>query len=98
MRAMASGEVQFGRGSATEVVSAHIAGFRAENSRRIDQQVRLQFRDASNSREAIRISRAGRWQSAGLGPGRIFITRIALKSWGLEPRKDDDDPSGRQFA
>ncbi len=87
VQAMASGEVQFGRGSATEVVSAHMAGFQLKIlAALIDKFVYSFVTPATIAKpqdlkgRAVAISR--------FGSGSDFITRMALKSWGLEPGKD----------
>jgi NitT/TauT family transport system substrate-binding protein len=87
VQAMASGEVQFGRGSATEVVSAHMAGFPLKILAALINKFVYSFvTPASITKpqdlkgKAVAISR--------FGSGSDFITRMALKSWGLEPVKD----------
>jgi NitT/TauT family transport system substrate-binding protein len=87
VQAMASGEVQFGRGSANEVVSAHMAGFQLKIlAALIDKFVYSFVTPATIAKpqdlkgRAVAISR--------FGSGSDFITRMALKSWGLEPGKD----------
>ena len=87
VQAMASGEVQFGRGSATEVVSAHMAAFQLKIlAALIDKFVYSFVTPATIAKpqdlkgRAVAISR--------FGSGSDFITRMALKSWGLEPGKD----------
>lgn len=87
VQAMASGEVQFGRGSATEVVSAHMAGFQLKIlAALIDKFVYSFVTPATIAKpqdlkgRVVAISR--------FGSGSDFITRMALKSWGLEPGKD----------
>ena len=87
VQAMMAGEVQFGRGSASEVVSAHLAGFPLKIlSALINKFVYSFVTPATIARpqdlkgKAVAISR--------FGSGSDFITRMALKSWGLEPAKD----------
>jgi NitT/TauT family transport system substrate-binding protein len=87
VQAMMAGEVQFGRGSASEVVSAHIAGFPLKILTALINKFVYSFvTPATISRpqdlkgKAVAISR--------FGSGSDFITRMALKSWGLEPVKD----------
>jgi NitT/TauT family transport system substrate-binding protein len=87
VQAMASGEVQFGRGSATEVVSAHMAGFPLKILAALINKFVYSFvtpatvvKPSDLKGRAVAISR--------FGSGSDFITRMALKSWGLEPGKD----------
>ena len=87
VQAMASGEVQFGRGSATEVVSAHMAGFPLKILAALIDKFVYSFvtpatvvKPSDLKGRAVAISR--------FGSGSDFITRMALKSWGLEPGKD----------
>jgi len=87
VQALASGEVQFGRGSATEVVSAHMAGFPLKILAALINKFVYSFvtpatvaKPQDLKGRAVAISR--------FGSGSDFITRMALKSWGLEPGKD----------
>jgi NitT/TauT family transport system substrate-binding protein len=87
VQAMASGEVQFGRGSATEVVSAHMAGFPLKILAALINKFVYSFvTPASITKpqdlkgKAVAVSR--------FGSGSDFITRMALKSWGLEAGRD----------
>jgi NitT/TauT family transport system substrate-binding protein len=87
VQAMASGEIQFGRGSATEVVSAHMAGFPLKVLAALINKFVYSFvapatvaKPQDLKGRAVAISR--------FGSGSDFITRMALKSWGLEPGKD----------
>ena len=87
VQAMASGEIQFGRGSATEVVSAHMAGFPLKILAALINKFVYSFvtpatvvKPQDLKGRAVAISR--------FGSGSDFITRMALKSWGLEPGKD----------
>ncbi len=87
VQAMASGEVQFGRGSATEVVSANMGGFPLKILAALINKFVYSFvtpatitRPQDLKGKAVAISR--------FGSGSDFITRMALKSWGLEPGKD----------
>jgi NitT/TauT family transport system substrate-binding protein len=87
VQAMASGEVQFGRGSATEVVSAHMAGYPLKILAALINKFVYSFVTPSTITKpqdlkgrAVAISR--------FGSGSDFITRMALKSWNLEPMKD----------
>jgi NitT/TauT family transport system substrate-binding protein len=87
VQAMLSGEVQFGRGSATEVVSAHMAGFPMKILAALINKFVYSFvtpatitKPQDLKGKAVAISR--------FGSGSDFITRMALKSWGLEPGKD----------
>src|SRR6185369_8200736 len=86
-QAMAAGEIQFGRGSATEVVSAHLAGFPLKILAALINKFVYSFvtptmitKPLDLKGKAIAISR--------FGSGSDFITRLALKSWGLDPVKD----------
>lgn len=87
VQAMASGEIQFGRGSATEVVSAHMAGFPLKILAALINKFVYSFvtpatvaKPQDLKGRPVAISR--------FGSGSDFITRMALKSWGLEPGKD----------
>jgi NitT/TauT family transport system substrate-binding protein len=87
VQAMAAGEIQFGRGSATEVVSAHLAGFPLKILAALINKFVYSFvtptmitKPLDLKGKAIAISR--------FGSGSDFITRLALKSWGLDPVKD----------
>lgn len=87
VQAMASGDVQFGRGSATEVVSAHLAGFPLKILAALINKFVYSFvtpmaitKPQELKGKAVAISR--------FGSGSDFITRMALKSWGLEPVRD----------
>jgi NitT/TauT family transport system substrate-binding protein len=87
VQAMASGEVQFGRGSASEVVSAHMAGFPLKILAALINKFVYSFvtppsvmKPQDLKGKAVAISR--------FGSGSDFITRMTLKSWGLEPMKD----------
>jgi NitT/TauT family transport system substrate-binding protein len=87
VQAMMAGEVQFGRGSATEVVSAHMAGFPLKILTALINKFVYSFvtpptisKPQDLKGKAVAISR--------FGSGSDFITRMALKSWGLEPTKD----------
>ena len=87
VQAMASGEILFGRGSATEVVSAHMAGFPLKILAALINKFVYSFVTSPMIKKpqdlkgrAVAISR--------FGSGSDFITRMALKSWGLEPMKD----------
>jgi NitT/TauT family transport system substrate-binding protein len=87
VQAMASGEVQFGRGSASEVVSAHLAGFPLKILAALINKFVYSFvtpttitKPQDLKGKAVAISR--------FGSGSDFITRLALKSWGLDPVRD----------
>jgi NitT/TauT family transport system substrate-binding protein len=87
VQAMIAGEVQFGRGSATEVVTSHLAGFPLKILAALINKFVYSFVTPMNitrpqdlKGKAVAISR--------FGSGSDFITRLALKSWGLEPAKD----------
>jgi len=87
VQAMIAGEVQFGRGSATEVVSSHLAGFPLKILAALINKFVYSFITPANVNspqdlrgKAVAVSR--------FGSGSDFITRMALKSWGLEPVKD----------
>jgi NitT/TauT family transport system substrate-binding protein len=87
VQAMIAGEVQFGRGSATEVVSAHLAGFPLKILAALINKFVYSFvtpptitKPQELKGKAVAVSR--------FGSGSDFITRMALKSWGLEPVKD----------
>ena len=87
VQAIAAGEIQFGRGSATEVVTAHMAGFPLKILAALINKFVYSFvtpatitRPQDLKGKAVAVSR--------FGSGSDFITRLALKSWGLEPAKD----------
>jgi len=84
---MIAGDVQFGRGSATEVVTSHLAGFPLKILAALINKFVYSFVTPMNitrpqdlKGRAVAVSR--------FGSGSDFITRMALKSWGLEPSKD----------
>ena len=87
VQSMIAGDVQFGRGSATEVVTAHLAGFPLKILTALINKFVYSFVTPMNiarpqdlKGRAVAVSR--------FGSGSDFITRLALKSWGLEPVKD----------
>jgi ABC-type nitrate/sulfonate/bicarbonate transport system substrate-binding protein len=87
VQAMVAGDVQFGRGSATEVVTSHLAGFPLKILSALINKFVYSFVTPMNitrpqelKGKAVAVSR--------FGSGSDFITRMALKSWGLEPTKD----------
>lgn len=87
VQAMIAGELQFGRGSAAEVVSAHLAGFPLKILAAIINKFVYSFVTSTSitkpqdlKGKAVAVSR--------FGSGSNFITRMALKSWGLEPVRD----------
>jgi len=87
VQSMIAGEVQFGRGSATEVVTSHLAGFPLKILAALINKFVYSFvtpvnitRPQDLKGKAVAVSR--------FGSGSDFITRMALKSWGLEPIKD----------
>ena len=87
VQSMIAGDVQFGRGSATEVVTAHLAGFPLKILTALINKFVYSFvtpmsiaRPQDLKGKAVAVSR--------FGSGSDFITRLALRSWGLEPVKD----------
>jgi NitT/TauT family transport system substrate-binding protein len=87
VQSMVSGEIQFGRGSPSEVVSANLAGFHLKIISAVINKFVYTFvtppsitKPADLKGKNIAISR--------FGSGSDFITRMALKSWGLDPAKD----------
>jgi len=87
VQSMIAGEVQFGRGSATEVVTSHLAGFPLKILTVLINKFVYSFVTSMNitrpqdlKGKAVAVSR--------FGSGSDFITRLALKSWGLEPVRD----------
>ena len=87
VQAMLANEIQFGRGSATEVVNAHLAGFPLKILAALINKFVYSFvtpatvtKPQDLKGRAVAVSR--------FGSGSDFITRLALKSWGLEPVKD----------
>jgi NitT/TauT family transport system substrate-binding protein len=87
VQAMVAGDVQFGRGSASEVVSAHLAGFPLKIISSLINKFVYSFvtppsiaKPQDLKGKTVAVSR--------FGSGSDFITRLALKSWGLDPVKD----------
>jgi NitT/TauT family transport system substrate-binding protein len=87
VQAMAAGELHFGRGSAIEVVSSHLSGFPLKILAALVNKFLYSFVTPLNitkpqelKGKAVAVSR--------FGSGSDFITRMALKSWGLEPVRD----------
>ena len=87
VQAIAANEIQFGRGSATEVVTAQMAGFPLKILAALINKFVYSFvtpttisKPQDLKGKAVAVSR--------FGSGSDFITRLALKSWGLEPVKD----------
>ena len=87
VQGMVSGEIQFGRGSPSEVVSANLAGFHLKMIAALINKFVYSFvtppsitKPADLKGKNVAISR--------FGSGSDFITRLALKSWGLDPAKD----------
>ncbi|HEV8721505.1 MAG TPA: ABC transporter substrate-binding protein [Candidatus Binatia bacterium] len=87
VQSMIAGDVQFGRGSATEVVTSHLAGFPLKILTALINKFVYSFVTSMNitrpqdlKGKAVAVSR--------FGSGSDFITRLALKSWGLEPVRD----------
>lgn len=87
VQAMIAGEVQFGRGSANEVVSSHLAGFPLKIISSLINKFIYSFvtpmsitKPQDLKGKSVAVSR--------FGSGSDFITRMALRSWGLEPIKD----------
>jgi NitT/TauT family transport system substrate-binding protein len=87
VQGMVSGEIQFGRGSPNEVVSANLAGFHLKMIAALINKFVYSFvtppsitKPADLKGKNVAISR--------FGSGSDFITRMALKFWGLDPAKD----------
>jgi NitT/TauT family transport system substrate-binding protein len=87
IQAILAGEVAFGRGSPAEVVSAHLAGSQIKILSALINKFVYSFVTAPSitkpqdlKGKAVAVSR--------FGSGSDFITRVALKSWGLDPAKD----------
>jgi NitT/TauT family transport system substrate-binding protein len=87
VQAIVAGELQLGRGSAVEVVNAQLAGFPLKILSVLINKFVYSFitppeiaRPEDLRGKAVAISQ--------FGDGSDFITRMALKSWGLEPMKD----------
>lgn len=87
VQAMVAGDVQFGRGSANEVVSSHLAGFPLKIISSLINKFIYSFvtpmsitKPQDLKGKSVAVSR--------FGSGSDFITRMALRSWGLEPIKD----------
>jgi NitT/TauT family transport system substrate-binding protein len=87
VQGMVAGEIQFGRGSPSEVVSANLAGFPLKMIAALINKFVYTFvtppsitKPADLKGKNVAISR--------FGSGSDFITRMALKSWGLDPGKD----------
>ena len=87
VQSIIAGELQFGRGSANEVVSAHLGGFPMKILSAVINKFIYSFITPMeiNKPEDLR----GRAVAiAQFGDGSDFITRMALQSWGLQPGKD----------
>lgn len=87
VQAMIAGDVHFGRGSSNEVVSAHLAGFPMKIISALINKFVYSFvtppsitKPQDLKGKTVAVSR--------FGSGSDFITRLALRSWGLEPVKD----------
>jgi NitT/TauT family transport system substrate-binding protein len=87
VQSIISGQLQFGRGSANEVVSAQLGGFPLKILSAIINKFVYSFvtpleinRPQDLKGRAVAISQ--------FGDGSDFITRMALQSWGLQPMKD----------
>ncbi|HEX9446119.1 MAG TPA: ABC transporter substrate-binding protein [Candidatus Binatia bacterium] len=87
VQAIVAGELQLGRGSAVEVVNAQLAGFPLKILSALINKFVYSFvtppdiaRPEDLRGKSVAISQ--------FGDGSDFITRMALKSWGLEPMKD----------
>ena len=87
VQAMVAGDVHFGRGSSNEVVSAHLAGFPLKIISSLINKFVYSFvtpmsvtKPQDLKGKTVAVSR--------FGSGSDFITRMALKSWGLDPVKD----------
>jgi NitT/TauT family transport system substrate-binding protein len=87
VQSIVAGEIQLGRGSAVEVVNAQLAGFPLKILSALINKFVYSFitppeiaRPEDLRGKAVAISQ--------FGDGSDFITRMALKSWGLEPMKD----------
>jgi len=87
VQAMVAGDVHFGRGSSNEVVSAHLAGFPLKIVSSLINKFVYSFvtpmsvtKPQDLKGKTVAVSR--------FGSGSDFITRMALKSWGLDPVKD----------
>ena len=87
VQSMVAGDVHFGRGSSNEVVSAHLAGFPLKIISSLINKFVYSFvtpmsvtKPQDLKGKTVAVSR--------FGSGSDFITRMALKSWGLDPVKD----------
>jgi NitT/TauT family transport system substrate-binding protein len=87
VQSIVAGELSFGRGSANEVVSAHLAGFPLKILSALINKFVYSFvtpmeitKPQDLRGRAVAISQ--------FGDGSDFITRMALQSWGLQPMKD----------
>ena len=87
VQSMVAGDVHFGRGSSNEVVSAHLAGFPLKIISSLINKFVYSFvtpmsvtKPQDLRGKPVAVSR--------FGSGSDFITRMALKSWGLDPVKD----------
>jgi NitT/TauT family transport system substrate-binding protein len=87
IQAMIAGELSFGRGSAAEVVNANVAGFPIKILSALINKFVYSFVTPMqiNKPEDLKGKSVAISQ---FGDGSDFITRMALKSWGLEPMKD----------
>ena len=87
VQALIANELTFGRGQATEVINAHLAGYPLKIIAVLLNKFMYQFvtpASIANPQQlrgkAVAVSR--------FGSGSEFVTRMVLKSWGLEPGKD----------
>jgi NitT/TauT family transport system substrate-binding protein len=87
VQAIVAGELHLGRGSAVEVVNAQLAGFPLKILSALINKFVYSFvtppdiaKPEDLKGKAVAISQ--------FGDGSDFITRMALKSWGLDPMKD----------
>jgi NitT/TauT family transport system substrate-binding protein len=87
LQSMMAGELQFGNSSVAEVLNANLAGFPIKVIAAAVNKFVYSFvtpmsiaKPQDLKGKAVGVS--------SLGSGSDFITRMALKSWGLEPLKD----------
>lgn len=87
VQAIIAGELNLGRGSAAEVISAYLSGYPLKILSVLINKFVYSFvtpmeitKPADLKGKAVAISQ--------FGDGSDFITRMTLKSWGLEPMKD----------
>jgi NitT/TauT family transport system substrate-binding protein len=87
VQSIIAGELSFGRGSANEVVSAHLGGFPLKILSALINKFVYSFVTPMEITKPEDL-RGRSVAISQFGDGSDFITRMALQSWGLQPMKD----------